>query len=217
MPKRLICFGTRTWLHSSAVRHVLGDPRNSATVSVEIEMALGHFACRPGDVCLVQFDSNSKNEACVRQAFLERTPLGWPRWVAVVPEVSERLVGTCLELNAWAIIKQNASGNIYRQAVNDVCRGRLAYPLQYVDRITTRHGHMSLVPTAGMRLESMTHDERELLKRLATGQAVDHIAKAMNLSRTVIRRRKSELMKRIAANNLAGIVKFAVSAHLLDD
>lgn len=86
---------------------------------------------------------------------------------------------------------------------------------------TIRNGNKYISPLLSDLLASLTLDEeetevltrreREVLKLLAEGKRTNEIARALYISPYTVRRHRSNIMEKLGVNNLADLVKYAIS------
>jgi DNA-binding NarL/FixJ family response regulator len=65
--------------------------------------------------------------------------------------------------------------------------------------------------------EVLTRREREVLKLLAEGKRTNEIAGALYISPYTVRRHRSNIMEKLGINNLADLVKYAISQNYIND
>jgi DNA-binding NarL/FixJ family response regulator len=65
--------------------------------------------------------------------------------------------------------------------------------------------------------EVLTMREREVLKLLAEGKRTTEIAAALFISPHTVRRHRSNIMEKLSINNLADLVKYAISQSYIPD
>jgi DNA-binding NarL/FixJ family response regulator len=92
---------------------------------------------------------------------------------------------------------------------------------------TIRNGNKYLSPLlsgllASLTLEEeetevLTRREREVLKLLAEGKRTNEIARALYISPYTVRRHRSNIMEKLGVNNLADLVKYAISQNYIMD
>jgi DNA-binding NarL/FixJ family response regulator len=92
---------------------------------------------------------------------------------------------------------------------------------------TIRNGNKYLSPLLSSLLASLTLEEeetevltrreREVLKLLAEGKRTNEIARALYISPYTVRRHRSNIMEKLGVNNLADLVKYAISQNYIMD
>jgi DNA-binding NarL/FixJ family response regulator len=92
---------------------------------------------------------------------------------------------------------------------------------------TIRNGNKYLSPLLSSLLASLTLEEeetevltrreREVLKLLAEGKRTNEIAKVLYISPYTVRRHRSNIMEKLGVNNLADLVKYAISQNYIMD
>lgn len=124
------------------------------------------------------------------------------------------------EEHVWHALQAGAAGYLVKGgslaelelAINSVARGETYLSpgisrhviSQYMDRTTGRRS-----------LEDLTPRQREILQMIAEGKNTKQIALILNVSVKTVESHRAQLMKRIGATDIAGLVKHALRLKLL--
>jgi len=107
------------------------------------------------------------------------------------------------------LLKEDAGGELIR-AVQAIRKGgRYISPL-----LATLMTSLALEPE---RAEILTIREKEVLKLLVEGKRTEEIATVLHISPHTVRRHRYNIMEKLDINNLADLLKYAISQHYLVD
>jgi len=107
------------------------------------------------------------------------------------------------------LLKEDAGGELI-QAVQAIRKGGKYFsPL-----LATLMTSLVLEPN---QAEILTIREKEVLKLLAEGKKTEEIAAVLHISPHTVRRHRANIMEKLDINNLADLLKYAISHHYLVD
>ncbi|MEE9295692.1 MAG: response regulator transcription factor [Phycisphaerae bacterium] len=213
MIHRVAFVGEVEWLTSDRVQAVRVDRCIISVLSspldgFDIECVTPH-----PDVTVLQLGPNPESGLAVLQELgSERCNA---RCIAVTTLVTEELLRRVVECGAWGHCLESSDSRAYCDTITRVGAGRLVYPRDVLDRIRTRQGRMSLLPSAMQILNCLNPQERQMLKQIACGITTAAAARAMDLSVRSARRLRSSLMKQLGIRDRALLLRFAVRAGVI--
>jgi two-component system response regulator NreC len=128
--------------------------------------------------------------------------------------VSDERVVDALRSGADGFVEKTNSWAEFVDAVERVSRGERYFSTKSVP--ATASGKKALRhETALETLATLSAREREVLQHIASGVASKTIADALGVSVGTVNVHRANLMKKLGANNIAGVVAFAFHAHLI--
>lgn len=101
------------------------------------------------------------------------------------------------------LLKEDAGGELIR-AVETIRNGN-----KYISPLLS--DLLASLTLEEEETEVLTRREREVLKLLAEGKRTNEIARALYISPYTVRRHRSNIMEKLGVNNLADLVKYAIS------
>ena len=107
------------------------------------------------------------------------------------------------------LLKEDAGGELIR-AVQTIRDGN-----KYLSPLLS--GLLASLTLEEEESEVLTRREREVLKLLAEGKRTNEIARALYISPYTVRRHRSNIMEKLDLNNLADLVKYAISQSYIMD
>jgi len=107
------------------------------------------------------------------------------------------------------LLKEDPSGELVR-AVQALKRGE-----KYLSRLIS--DDLIKLTTERDQTDMLTSREREVLTLLAEGKKTQEIAAALFISVNTVRRHRYNLMEKLDINNLADLVKYAISQNYIPD
>lgn len=107
------------------------------------------------------------------------------------------------------VLKTQASSDLV-QALNEVSRGRLYISPQVTGTLV--HAYLRQHDDAGVRL---SFRERQILQLVAEGSITREIAGMLNLSVKAVESHRGQLMRKLGARNIAGLVRHAVKLRVI--
>jgi len=107
------------------------------------------------------------------------------------------------------LLKEDAGGELI-QAVQAIRKGG-----KYFSPLLATL--MASLVLEGDQAEILTIREREVLKLLAEGKRSEEIATLLHISPHTVRRHRYNIMEKLDINNLADLLKYAISHHYLVD
>ncbi len=126
----------------------------------------------------------------------------------------EEYVWEALQAGAAGYILKDASLAELELAIVSVAQGRT-----YLAPAITRHVLAGLAHTTvqgGRSAEPLTARQRQVLRLIAVGRSNREIAHELGVSTKTVESHRAEVMKRLGIHDLAGIVRYAVRAGLIE-
>jgi DNA-binding NarL/FixJ family response regulator len=107
------------------------------------------------------------------------------------------------------LLKEDVGGELIR-AVQTIRKGN-----KYLSPLLS--GLLASLTLEEEETEVLTRREREVLKLLAEGKRTNEIARALYISPYTVRRHRANIMEKLGVNNLAELVKYAISQNYIMD
>jgi DNA-binding NarL/FixJ family response regulator len=107
------------------------------------------------------------------------------------------------------LLKEDAGGELIR-AVETIRNGN-----KYISPLLS--DLLASLTLEEEETEVLTRREREVLKLLAEGKRTNEIARALYISPYTVRRHRSNIMEKLGVNNLADLVKYAISQSYITE
>jgi DNA-binding NarL/FixJ family response regulator len=107
------------------------------------------------------------------------------------------------------LLKEDAGGELIRAVQTIKNGGRYLSPLL--------SSVLRSLALENEKTEVLTMREREVLKLLAEGKRTKEIAEVLYISPYTVRRHRSNIMEKLNINNLAELVKYAISQNYIPD
>jgi DNA-binding NarL/FixJ family response regulator len=107
------------------------------------------------------------------------------------------------------LLKEDVGGELIR-AVHTIRKGN-----KYLSPLLS--GLLANLTLEEEETEVLTRREREVLKLLAEGKRTNEIARALYISPYTVRRHRANIMEKLGLNNLAELVKYAISQNYIMD
>ncbi len=114
-----------------------------------------------------------------------------------------------LRLGAKGYILKHADQEEFTTAINMVRRGKNYYSAEIFEEQETINNIPGTKPIIPM--VSLSSKEEEILVLIASGKTNKEIAKMLNRSYKTIDTHRTNLMKKINANNVTGLVRYAIA------
>lgn len=117
-----------------------------------------------------------------------------------------------LRAGAAGFIPKSAASSELKEAINTVMRGKT-----YVSTQTAQLGLST--PEQRVRddrLGKLTPRQREILLLIAEGKSTKQIAQALNISAKTVESHRAQLTERLNIHDVAGLVRFAIQAGLIE-
>ncbi len=119
-----------------------------------------------------------------------------------------------LHFGAAGFIPKSAAAAELKDAIAMVMQGKTYVSAQTPQQIATR----LVVNDDKQRelLDRLTPRQREILVRIAEGQSTKEIARALDISVKTVESHRSQLTERLSIHDVAGLVRFAIKAGLIN-
>lgn len=119
-----------------------------------------------------------------------------------------------LHFGAAGFIPKSAAAAELKDAIEMVMQGKTYVsaqtPQQTATRIPINNDKQSEL------LDRLTPRQREILVRIAEGQSTKEIARALDISVKTVESHRSQLTERLSIHDVAGLVRFAIKAGLIN-
>jgi DNA-binding NarL/FixJ family response regulator len=119
-----------------------------------------------------------------------------------------------LHFGAAGFIPKSAAAAELKDAIEMVMQGKTYVSAQTPQQTTTR---VTLTDERERELLGrLTPRQREILVRIAEGQSTKEIARALEISVKTVESHRSQLTERLSIHDVAGLVRFAIKAGLIN-
>ena len=119
-----------------------------------------------------------------------------------------------LHFGAAGFIPKSAAAAELKDAIEMVMQGKT-----YVSAQTPQQAVTGIVLNDDKQrelLDRLTPRQREILVRIAEGQSTKEIARALDISVKTVESHRSQLTERLSIHDVAGLVRFAIKAGLIN-
>ncbi|HXT64369.1 MAG TPA: response regulator transcription factor [Pyrinomonadaceae bacterium] len=118
-----------------------------------------------------------------------------------------------LHFGAAGFIPKSAAAAELKDAIETVMQGKT-----YVSAQTPQQAARVVITDEKQRdlLNRLTPRQREILVRIAEGQSTKEIARALDISVKTVESHRSQLTERLSIHDVAGLVRFAIKAGLIN-
>jgi DNA-binding NarL/FixJ family response regulator len=134
----------------------------------------------------------------------------------VTAHESEQLVREVLDAGAMGYVLKSDAGRALLQAVDALLEGRPFF--------TSRIGQMVLegylrsgAAAAGEEAGTLSPRERQIVQLLAEGQSNKEVARTLNVSVKTVETHRSNIMRKMAFDSLADLVRYAIRNKIVGD
>ena len=138
------------------------------------------------------------------------------RILIVTAHESEQLVREVLDAGAMGYVLKSDAGRALLQAVDALLEGRPFF--------TSRIGQMVLegylrsgAAAAGEEAGTLSPRERQIVQLLAEGQSNKEVARTLNVSVKTVETHRSNIMRKMAFDSLADLVRYAIRNKIVGD
>ena len=187
---------------------ILGFAKNGR----ELLDQLGRIEEQP-DIILLDIEMPEMNGFVT----LEKLKVTYPdiKVLALSSYNEKPLIEKMITSGAHGYIVKDDDRNILKDAIMTIAQGQ-----KYFSSTVT----ISLAQTpqtsppfeSDLLLDDLTKREKEILKLIAEGFSNTEIGKKLFISHRTVDSHRTNLMKKIGVNNIAGLIRFAVKCHLTD-
>jgi DNA-binding NarL/FixJ family response regulator len=201
----LVRAGIRALIEMIESVDVVGEAGNGAEALLSIERLHPH-------IVLLDITMPDMNGLEVLQKITSRFT-GVRVIILTMHEAREYAV-QALHFGAAGFIPKSAAAAELKDAIEMVMQGKTYVsaqtPQQTVARIPINDAKQSEL------LERLTPRQREILVRIAEGQSTKEIARALDISVKTVESHRSQLTERLSIHDVAGLVRFAIKAGLIN-
>lgn len=114
------------------------------------------------------------------------------------------------------LVKQT-SADMLAKAVREVHLGRVFYSTVVAERMgASRSVRPRLTGAAARRRVDLTSREREVLQRVAEGEANKEIAANLEISIKTVEKHRQSVMRKLGLHDTAGLTRYAISAGIIE-
>ncbi|KAA3650687.1 MAG: DNA-binding response regulator [Bacteroidetes bacterium] len=127
------------------------------------------------------------------------------------------LIKKVMEIGADGYLLKNADRQEFSDALNMVSKGKSYFSSEVtqtlLDPNSKKHSHFEIDPDT-IQLSKLTEREIEVLKLIAEGFSNKEIGDQLFISHRTVDTHRTNLMKKLDAHNIAGLIKFAIKNGL---
>ena len=198
----LIRAGLRALLETLRGVRIVGEASEGA-------QALELVRAAPPDIVIT--DISMKGVGGVELATHLRNEFPQVRVVILSMHAGRDYVQQALASGVSAYLLKDSAMLELELALKAVLRGE-----KYLSTAVSAQVVEGFVQAHAQALEALTSRQRQILTLLAEGKAIKEIAHALDISPKTVDAHRAQLMERLQINDLAGLVRYAVRAGLVD-
>lgn len=199
---RVITDGLRALIDSRPDMRVVALAHNGA------EAMRSCMACRPDVAVMDQAMPEMNGTEAVRMIRERRAAT---RVVMLSMYSNGEHVRRALEAGASGYVLKSCAGDELVEAIRTVHGGRRYLSAQLAEELLER-----MIKGPADALSQLSSRERQVLKLLADGSSVVHIAATLSLSRKTVETYRERLMEKLGLRDLASLVKFALKHGVVE-
>jgi DNA-binding NarL/FixJ family response regulator len=144
-----------------------------------------------------------------------REMCGATRCILLTAHDSEAYIRAGLDARADGYVLKNSSRSELLLGIRTVAAGHQFLCRDVTARIVSGYLHGNDEERAPAEIQSVTSREREVLKLIALGNANKAVARQLGLSVKTVEKHRSNVMRKLALHNAAGITRFALRHQLI--
>lgn len=123
------------------------------------------------------------------------------------------LFTTLKEIGCKGYLLKNSSKEELALAIKNVYNGKTCFSSEITESI---YQSLKISSIQNPELKELTHREIEILKLIAKGHSNTVIGSKLFISPKTVDKHRTNIMKKIKANNVAGVIRFAIKCGLVD-
>jgi DNA-binding NarL/FixJ family response regulator len=137
------------------------------------------------------------------------------RVIMLSTHTDEAHVLDALRAGAVGYLLKSAATQDLHAAVDTVAKGGTYLSPQIASMVIARS--TGRTPSAPGRLDHLTGRQREILQLIAEGKSTKEMAFLLNVSVKTVETHRSQLMDRLKIHDIAGLVRYALKAGLVEE
>lgn len=205
---RIVREGLRLLLEMDDGFEIVGEADDGL---VAVEMARKH---RP-DVVVMDIAMPRLNGMEAARRILHEMPS--MRIVILSAHSDDAYVEQVAALGVTGYLVKQTSAHILAKAVREVHRGGVFYSPAVAERMgAPRAGSRKPTGPARRGAANLTSREREVLQRVAEGEANKEIAANLRISVKTVEKHRQSVMRKLGLHDTAGLTRYAISAGIIE-
>jgi len=198
----LVRAGIRSLLASVADLEVVGEAGDGREALAILEKI-------PADVVILDITMPGMNGLEAASRIAER----WPATKVIILSMhsNEEYVSRALRAGAAGYLLKDAGTSELEAAIRAVVRGQT-----FLSAAVSRRGVADGATQGPTALEALTPRQREVLQLIAEGHSTKGTAAVLGLSVKTVETHRTQLMQRLAIHDVAGLVRYAMRAGLIN-
>jgi DNA-binding NarL/FixJ family response regulator len=124
------------------------------------------------------------------------------------------LAAAALAAGASGYVLKDAASDELILAINEALAGRVFLTPEVNNDVAVHSPLLPATPEEVLR-EKITPRQRQVLKLIAEGKSMKHIAMALDISRRTVEAHKYQLMRSLEVHNVAQLIQRAISLRLI--
>ena len=167
------------------------------------------------DVLLMDLDMPEMNGMEATSIIKEKYPV--VRVLILTMHNEKALINKVMESGASGFVLKNSSQDELMEAIKKVHSGQQYFSAEVTMTLLskTEHRTSSNLKTP-VDLSQLTERETEILRLIAEGNSNKEIGEQLFISHRTVDTHRTNLMKKLAVHNIAGLIKFAINAGLVN-
>lgn len=141
-----------------------------------------------------------------------------PRILILSAHSDDAYVNQVMELGVSGYLLKQSSANILVRAIKEVHKGNVFFSPSIAKH--RKNQQPDLLHQTGQfvpHVISMTSREREVLQRVAEGEANKNIAAQLYISVKTVEKHRQSLMNKLDIHDTAGLTRYAISAGIIEN
>lgn len=167
------------------------------------------------DVCLMDLDMPEMNGMEATALIKEKYPV--VKVLVLTMHNEKALINKVMESGASGFVLKNSTQDELMEAIKKVHDGQQYFSAEVTMTLLskTEHRTSSNLQTP-VDLSQLTERETEILRLIAEGYSNKEIGERLFISHRTVDTHRTNLMKKLGVHNIAGLIKFAMKAGLVN-
>lgn len=203
----LIRIGLRALFSTKSNIQIIGE----ATSNEELSSMVKSFE---SDIILIDYTSKGFTIDIIHQLISKKNNL---QFVAITPEQSAQTLLNALKSGVRSYVKKDCDSQEIFDSINETYHGNRFFCGQILQTIRNAEIDVNDIDFESINCGpvSLSERETEIITMIAEGLTNGMIAETLNLSTHTVNTHRKNIMAKLGVKNTAGIVMYAVKAHLV--
>lgn len=167
------------------------------------------------DVCLMDLDMPEMNGMEATAVIKEKYPV--VKVLILTMHNEKALINKVMEHGASGFVLKNSSQDELMEAIKKVHEGQQYFSAEVTMTLLSKNEQRSSSNLqTPVDLSQLTERETEILRLIAEGYSNKEIGEKLFISHRTVDTHRTNLMKKLSVHNIAGLIKFAIKAGLVN-